>query len=401
MATVTGFTRNETGGPALGAIVRVFDKDMRHEELLGQTTVTETSGNYRIVYLPSQFHRSEKKTADLIARAFDREGNLRAESEIRFNARDEERIDLTFGPVIVPERTRLSELEQLIESVEPVRERVEYYAFSDADLVFLTEETIRAGSLGVAERRTVRERLGFLRSASQFALRTSIPLAAFYGWFRQDQPQVLEELLDVSARTLQAALLTAIRDRVIPDLTSQLNEILELIDSWNLEEQRIVNHRFVVQLLNAQTNEPLSGYFVAVSDPAAADEEQELDTVVTDEHGACEIGFSLRGSDPANTTRRLRLVISNQGQQVAETTVDARASQEEVAVLRVQLSEPAGGAIPIEDAASPALATRLRQQGIRTLTDLLAHPEVEADGDELARLRGAAKFSVLTPDLTD
>lgn len=398
MATVTGLIRNETGGPAIGALVRVFDKDMRHEELLGEIAVTE-SGNYRIVYLPTQFHRSEKKTADLIVRAFDREGNLRAESEIRFNARDEERIDLTFGPVVAPERSRLSELEQLIESIEPVRERVEYHAFTDADLTFLTEETIRAGSTSATERRIVRDHLGFLRLASQFALRTNIPLAAFYGWFRQDQPQVLEELMDVAPRTLRTALVNAIRDRVIPDLTAELSEILELVDSWNLDERRVVNHRFVVQLVNAQTNEPLSGYFVAVSDPAAFAGEQDLDNVVTDEHGACEIGFSLRGSDPANTTRRLRLVISDQGEAVAETTIDARANQEEVAVVRVQLREPAGS-VPIEDVASPALATRLRQQGIRTLTDLLAHPEVE-DGEELVRLRGAAKFSVLTPELTN
>lgn len=401
MATATGFIRNETGGPALGATVRVFDKDMRREELLGEMTITETSGNYRIVYSATQFQRSEKKTADLVVRAFDREGNLRAESEIRFNARDEERIDLTFGPVVVPERSRLSELEQLCESIEGVRERVEYYEFSDADLAFLTEETIRAGSLGVAERRPVRERLGFLRLASQFALRTTIPLAAFYGWFRQDQPQVLEELMEVSARRLRTALVNAIRERVIPDLTLQLDEILVLVESWNLDQQRIVNHRFVVQLLNAQNSEPLSGYFVAVSDPAAATGEQELDTVVTDEHGACEIGFSLPANDPSNTTRRLRLGISNQAEEVAEATVDAHPNQEEVAVLRVQLREPAGGVIPIEDAASPALASRLRQRGVQTLTDLLAHPEIEADGDELSRLRGAAKFSVLTPDLTD
>ena len=402
MATVTGFIRSETGAPALGATVQAFDKDLRHEQLLGEVIITETSGRYEITYSADRFRRAEKKTADLLGRAFDRAGNLRAESEIRFNASENERIDLTFGPLVIPERPRLSELEQLQESIEPVREDVAYDQFTATDLAFLTEEeAIRAGSSGAAERRTIRQRLEFLRLADQFALQTGISLAAFYGWFRQDQPQILDELLDVPVRTLSAALTAAIRGNIIPDITAQLTGILERVGSLRFEHGRQVNHRFVVQLINAATNRPLTGHSVAVSDPAAEVEDQDLGTLVTDGRGACVIVFSLPVDAPANAMRRLQLRISDEGVEVADTTIDARANQEEVAILRVRRRDNQSGDVPIEDSAPPALAARLRMQGIRTLRDVLARPEVvdEDDAEALEQLRGRAKFAILAANL--
>jgi hypothetical protein len=402
MAVVSGVVHTETGAPALGATVRAFDKDLRHEQLLGEAVITETTGRYEITYTADQFRRAEKKTADLIVRAFDQEGNLRAESEIRFNASDNERIDLTFGPLPVIETPRLSELEQLQNSIEAVRENVAYAAFTDDDINgLLTEETIRAGSLGALERRVVRLHLGFLRLADQFFARTDVPLAAFYGWFRQDQPQVLDQLLDVPSRTLRAALEAAVRGNIIPDITAQIGEILERVGSLRFEEGRLANHRFVIQLLNEATGRSLSGYAVAVTDPRAEPEDQDLGTLFTDGRGACAIIFSLPGDAPASTTRRLQLRISDAGVDVAEATVEARTNQQEVAVVRVRVRESEHGDVSIDDTAPPALAQRLRVQGIRTLNDVLAHPEVidEEDAEGLERLRATAKFAVLAPNL--
>ncbi len=401
MPTVSGIVRNETGGPALGATVQVFDRDLRHEQLLGEVIITETSGRYEITYTAEKFRRAEKKSADLIVRAFDRAGNLRAESEIRFNARDTERIDLTFGPIATQPRPRLSELEELKGSIEPVLEGVSYYEFTDEDLTFLTEESIRAGSLGVLERRLVRERLGFLRLADQFARQTKIQLEAFYGWFRLGQPENLDELLDVPSSTLRAALVTAIRDRIIPDITAQLDEILEQLETWLFEQGRKVNHRFVVQLVNAATNQPLVGYFVEVTDPAAVPDDRQLGTLITDSKGACEILFTLPGDTSINVTRRLTLVISDDEVEVAEASLDVHANQDEVTTLRLRLREIDAGAIPIEGLTEAALAARLREQGIRSLNDVLAHPEVEDDAaEELERLRATAKFAVLAPHIS-
>src|SRR5688572_22231141 len=110
MPTVSGTIHTETGAPAIGATVRAFDKDLRHEQLLGEVVITETSGRYQITYRPDQFRRAEKKTADLYVLVVDREGNQRAKSEPLFNAGDNVRIDLTFAPLPVVETPRLSEL---------------------------------------------------------------------------------------------------------------------------------------------------------------------------------------------------------------------------------------------------------------------------------------------------
>lgn len=401
MPIIFGIIRADSSAPALGAIVRAFDKDLRHEQLLGEAVITETTGRYEITYTADQFRRAEKKSADLIVRAFDREGNLRTASEIRFNASDNERIDLTFGPVPIVDSPRLSELEQLQQSIDPLLEGIAYHEFTDQDLVHLTEEIIRAGRIGVLERQTIRRHLGFLRLADQFARQTDIPLAAFYGWFRQDQPQVLNTLLDVLVRSLRAALVAAIRGNIIPDITAQLSEILERIGSVRFEQGRLVNHRFVVRLVDAATGRPLAGYAVEVSDPAAEPESRERSTLFTDGRGICVIIFSLPGDAAANATRRLQLRIADDGIEVAEVTLDARVNQEEVATIRVRLREPESGNAPIEESAPPALAARLRRQGIRTLDDVLAHPELvdNEDPEDFERLRATAKFTVLAPEM--
>jgi len=48
MATLTGIIRTEDGSPALGAVVRAFDIDLRSEQLLGETVIEATSGRYEI-----------------------------------------------------------------------------------------------------------------------------------------------------------------------------------------------------------------------------------------------------------------------------------------------------------------------------------------------------------------
>ena len=403
MPTVTGVIRDETGGPALGATVRAFDKDMRHEQLLGSVVITETSGRYEITYTPEQFRRAEKKTADLKVYAFDAQDKLRAESEIRFNARELERIDLTFAPLPTVER-RLTELENLQESIEPVREKVAYLDFTNLDLTFLTEESIRAGTLGIFERRTIRQRLEFLRLADQFARATNLPLAAFYGWFRQDQPQVLAELFDQPNRVLREALETAIVERIIPDIRRQISDILERVSNLRLEEGRLVRHRFVVQLINAATDRPLAGYTIGVLDLAADADNQDLGTVFTDGRGVCSLIFSLPQNAPATATRELQLNIVDNGVTVAEVGVMARPDQHEVAVVRVALREDEHANVLVEEMPSvpTELVTRLRARGINTLRDLLAHPAItDDDEEELDRLRANAKFAVLAPELSE
>jgi hypothetical protein len=388
----------------MGATVRAFDKDLRHEQLLAEVLLTETSGRYAITYTTEQFRRAEKKTADLIVRAFDVDGNLRAQSEIRFNARDEENIDLTFAPLTTVTRPRVSELEELQESIEPIREDLPYRDFSDADLTHLTEETIRVSLTAVTDRRTIRQHLEFLRLADQFKERTTLPLAAFYGWFRRDQPRVLEDLLDLPIETLRSELEAAIRERIIPAISREIPGIMERLRDLRLTEGRVVQHRFVVQLINAANDRPLAGHRVTVVDLSAAAGEQELGTVFTDGSGVCAIVFPLPGNAAPTATGRLQLTLWDNGTTLAQVRVNAQANQREVAVFRVDLLPDEHGNVRLSEAtsASPQLLASLSQRGITTISDLLVQPSLTdgANPDALDHLRAEAKLAVLTPNLS-
>ena len=74
-----------------------------------------TSGFYRIEYTEAQFEQDERDTADLFVRARTASGGFTGESAIRFNAGEDERIDLvlTATSTLPPEEVDLSELEEL------------------------------------------------------------------------------------------------------------------------------------------------------------------------------------------------------------------------------------------------------------------------------------------------
>src|SRR4051794_10921545 len=69
------------GWPAAGVLVRAFDRDLRSEKLLGEST-TDGNGNYEITYDLTQLGRPEKGAADLVVRALP-EGTPAVDSPIR------------------------------------------------------------------------------------------------------------------------------------------------------------------------------------------------------------------------------------------------------------------------------------------------------------------------------
>lgn len=408
MPIVTGIIRTEDGSPALGAVVRAFDVDLRSEQLLGESVIEETSGRYVISYTAEQYRRAEKKSADLVVRAFV-DGTLRAESEVNYNAEDEERVDLTLGPLPEPPRRDLSELEELQEAIELVREEVSYRDFTDRDLVFLSHEATRQRPFPILERlerRTLHQRLEFLHQADQFAEQTGILLAAFYGWFRilDNRLFELDELLDLPTARLRRALEEAIAESIIPDILSQLDEILERLRSLRFERGRMARHHFVARLIGVfddGTEQPLAGHLVDVVDLDAETGEQASGTVQTDGRGILVLTFTLPGDAPEDAVRRLGLTIRDGDATVAAIEIEVGDNQEEVADIRVQVREDERGDVDVEEVAPPELTARLRQRGIDTLHDLLVNPDVtdEDNPEGLEQLRGHARFAVLAPEL--
>lgn len=408
MAIVFGvITFNPPGTPIIPNItVRVWDEDFRSKELLGEVLLQgpfSVSASYRLEYSESQFQQNEAHTADLRVEASTVDGRLFGESDIVFNAREEERIDLVLQPVSPPERG-LSELEQLQEALEPLRQGVEPADFTlDRDISFLVEELVRNPRAPIRlERMQLRQRLEFLRLADQLARTTQILLAAFYGWFRKDLPQVLEELVRIPTVQLRETLRIAVDERIIPNILDQLDEILEQLYAFQFETDRLTTHPFIGQLLNAETEQPLPNSRVQVVDLDAEAERQDLGEVVTEARGLFEISFVLPTDAPEGTGRNLRLIISNEDdREISDIAIVAQPNQQEVEQIRIQLDAEADRSAPIEAVAPPELTQILNRRNIRTLKDLLRNLSQTEDLDtlEMRRVIARAKLSVIVDDV--
>ncbi len=221
---VSGQVRAADGSLLAGVTVRAADRDLRTEEPLGEA-VTDTEGSYEIEYSADQFSRAEKRSADLLVRAFDASNVELVNSGILFNARPVETVDLLVGGgrYLGPSEYELllAEITPILGSLTPagLREDAEFQ-----DITFLENET------GVE-----RERLDHLRAAA-LAADAQLPAAALYGLFRQKLPTELGELLEHDQTAFRKALESALKDNVIPPgLRASLEDILARLEQLKVE----------------------------------------------------------------------------------------------------------------------------------------------------------------------
>jgi hypothetical protein len=172
-------------GKALAdGLVRAFDKDLRSEELLGETT-TDEEGRYAIHYNAEQFSRAEQGSADLIVRAYNPEGRELAGSQIVFNAQPEETIDLVVGGEVY---RGPSEYDQLVKQLTPLLQGLTFAELTEdeehQDVTFLSGETGEKPF-----------HITFLITAHRLAERTDIAPVILYGPLRNDLPPNLSALL--------------------------------------------------------------------------------------------------------------------------------------------------------------------------------------------------------------
>ncbi|GHO97434.1 hypothetical protein KSF_074820 [Reticulibacter mediterranei] len=224
---VRGLVRQIDGTPLVGALVCAFDRDMRSEELLGEVSADQF-GHYEITYTAEQFSRAEKGSANLVVRVYDLEGHELAASDIIFNAKEEVTVNLDVKPL----DENLSEYERLTAQLIPVLMDIPLYELTDPDIEFL------AGYTG-----NDRQQIDLLRQAANLARGTQLPLdrasdsprikprvqvskgqasgipaEVFYGWFRDGQPQVFNEIIHRSTDDLMVSLDRAIARTDIPPL---------------------------------------------------------------------------------------------------------------------------------------------------------------------------------------
>jgi predicted nucleotidyltransferase len=217
---VLGRVLEPDGRPVVGATVKTFDKDLRHEQFLNETT-TNQNGCYEIRYTADQFRRAEKKTADLIVRAYDPQGTELASSSIIFNAPTAATIDIKADSV-------LSEFERLLNELGPLLK------IDNVILADLTEDDVAflAGETGFKE-----EWLQILADAARLASQIDFDLseddetAVFYGLGRKGQPMVLDELLSRDFFVLRKVLEVALDKNIIPHyLSASMDVIFEALD---------------------------------------------------------------------------------------------------------------------------------------------------------------------------
>lgn len=221
---VRGQVKYRNGLPLVGIKVRAFNKDLRSEDLLGETQ-TDSYGNFEIWYAQQQFRRPEKKNADLVVRAYalseSGRGDAQAEtvlieSPIIFSAQTVEKVRLQVdgGP-----QTTWSEYEQLIAELEPLLEGA---AITDLN----ENEQQQDISLLGGQTGQEHQRIAALVIAHKLAAKTNISPEIFYGLARQNLTTNLSELLAQSAETQRNALQQAISDLTIPgSLVDNLDQI--------------------------------------------------------------------------------------------------------------------------------------------------------------------------------
>lgn len=224
------------GQPLEACIVRVFDRDLRSEQLLGDT-LTDGNGSYRVIYTEEQFKQVDNEKADLVVRAFNPVGKLLSESAIHFNVSSETHIDL-----IVSESAPVqpSEYDWLVSILTPLLDGVYLPDLTREDVWFLANKTGR----GLDE-------VSFLADDARLAQSTGMPEAVFFalaseqaGVLSSDGPSPsqadfvevpapeLSTLLEQPIESLLDILRRAISNNLIPvELGDQLDEIQNRFES--------------------------------------------------------------------------------------------------------------------------------------------------------------------------
>ena len=138
---VRGVVRLADASPARETKVAAYDRDMRKEELLGETR-TDNTGAYRIAYTDEQFRKRERGGANLVVKAFAADGALLAASPVLFDAPAKAVIDLT-----IPAQTRVPPtlFEKITAALPPLLDGLEVEELEEdhqhQDLSFLAGET--------------------------------------------------------------------------------------------------------------------------------------------------------------------------------------------------------------------------------------------------------------------
>lgn len=197
---VYGTVRDKYQRPMKGTVVKAFDKDIRGEQMLGETK-TDPGGNYSIVYSRRQFAATDKQSPDVVVRVYDKSRKVLKESAVLYNAAAELQVDITLAG---RPYQGMSEFESVLETLKPYVGKLPISQLAEDsshhDVTFLTNKT------GLSK--TIVESLAI---SFQFEKGTGITAAVFYGLVRQGPSN--NPLIQLAAVT-PANTLTAVATQV-------------------------------------------------------------------------------------------------------------------------------------------------------------------------------------------
>ncbi len=183
---VSGIVYDEFNSPLAKVTVKLFDKDLRTEKLLTETS-TDAKGFYKIDFDQRRAANPEYKTADLFIKVFDNKRVLLGQSDIYFNVGEETVINYKIGKTAY---AGLSEFDALLQLIKPI---VESNKVALGDLQ--ESDKFQDISFLVGETGEEAEKIAFLNQAFQLAKPSKIPPDIFYALFRLGFPTELNALL--------------------------------------------------------------------------------------------------------------------------------------------------------------------------------------------------------------
>jgi hypothetical protein len=262
---VHGTVLNPNGRPFAGGIVRAFDRDLRSEQLLGESR-TDAQGYYEIRYSAEKFAQAEAGSADLAVKVFSARGQVLYEptaADIVYNAPVDAVVDIT----LTTGDTRVdSEIERMVRDVTPLLQDVRLENLQEdkehQDITFLNKETgwpaealemvvmaFRVGSLAKVDPAFF---YALLRRQSLFKINLASAVQAHFAITLASDPRgILYEAVLMDPEVIRREVKAAIAAALVPAaLADQLDQILKQLAAFQQEAQDYQRKQVPGQVLN-------------------------------------------------------------------------------------------------------------------------------------------------------
>jgi hypothetical protein len=178
--SILGRVADTFNRPLANLVVQAFDRDLRTEEILGES-ITDNQGKYTIIWSHDQLSGRGKKTADIVIKVLTEQKRTllfsTAIESVRYNASTREKIDVTIPFPAIPQEE--IEFDRLVKDVKFLAKKIEIADLQENDQHH--DVTFIAKELNVAE-----GKIEHLIIAHRVQATSKIDAAFFYALLRKN-----------------------------------------------------------------------------------------------------------------------------------------------------------------------------------------------------------------------